>query len=85
MGIDTDIQEMEKFIEVLQDSLSSLAEVLLQNRRGPEQQGGLYEALGKDCCFYIWQLRGSQKLHGLSQKETTRQMLLMLTWILVPT
>lgn len=34
MTIDADTQEMENSILALQDSLASLAEVVLQNRRG---------------------------------------------------
>jgi hypothetical protein len=35
MVIDADIQEMEKSINALQDSLTSLAKVVLQNSIGP--------------------------------------------------
>lgn len=34
MAIDTDMQEMEKFIMALQDSLSSTAELVLHYRSG---------------------------------------------------
>ena len=52
-----DIERVAKSLVALQDQLDSLAEVVLQNRRGLDlliaEKRGLCLFLNEECCFYV--------------------------------
>ena len=54
-----DIERVATSLVALQDQLDSLAEVVLQNRRGLDlltaEKGGLSLFLNEECCFYVKQ------------------------------
>ena len=81
-AIDLDIERLESSISHLQESLSSLVEVVLQNKRELDlvflQQRGVCAVLGEECCFYVNHsgvVRESlaKIREGLSQRKRERE------------